>query len=168
MKTTTPFNCFLPWVVFRRRCSLQVCSRAGFSLVEVTLALGIVAVGLVSSLGLLGTGLTCFHQSINTTIQAQVIQQVVGDIRQTDFSQLPATGQTLYFDAEGVELPTATTPGIVYTVVVTTSKTTNLPAGSSTTNLATIKLTITNVSNPLNPFYFSTLISKNDGSPPSG
>jgi uncharacterized protein (TIGR02598 family) len=59
-----------------------------FSLVEVVLAIGVVAFAFVAILGLLPAGMTQFRQAIDTTVCAQIAQRVIGDAQQTEFDTL--------------------------------------------------------------------------------
>lgn len=120
-------------------------SSSAFSLVEVTLALGIVAFSLLTLVGLIPMGLTTFHKAVNASISSQIVQQVVTDMQQTDFSQLTQSIPIRYFDDQGNELGTANNPPPAGTiinydvnVVVTT------PTGTS--NLACLQIEI--VTNP--------------------
>ena len=61
---------------------------SGFSLVEITLALGIVAVALVTTMGLLGTGLNSQRLSAEDTTLAAMSEQVLGELRAADFDTL--------------------------------------------------------------------------------
>lgn len=91
-------------------------SRA-FSLVEVTFAIGIVAFSFVAVFGLVPTGLTTFRKAMNTSVGAQIAQQVINDAQQTDFSRLLQTAdgnsipgtcgakETRFFDEQGNEIP---------------------------------------------------------------
>lgn len=76
----------------------------GFSLVEVTLALGIVSFSLVGLLGLLPVGLSNFREARQTMYSAEMIQTLLGKARSMDFTTLQNATQTYYFDAEGVLL----------------------------------------------------------------
>jgi len=69
-------------------CRSSVRSTAGFSLVEVVLAVGVVAFAFVAILGLLPAGMTQFRQAIDTTVCAQIAQRVIGDAQQTNFDVL--------------------------------------------------------------------------------
>lgn len=60
----------------------------GFSLVEVVLAVGVVAFAFVAILGLLPAGMTQFRQAVDTTVCAQIAQRVIGDAQQTNFDVL--------------------------------------------------------------------------------
>ena len=74
--------------------------RAGaFSLVEVTLALGIVAVSLLSLIGLLPAGLGVLRESMDQTLHAQIVQRISSGLVSTEFSALG--GETLAFDQDG-------------------------------------------------------------------
>jgi len=62
--------------------------QAAFSLVEVTIAIGIVAFAFISVLGLIPTGLNDSRQAIDATVGSQIMQRVVNEAQQTDFDQL--------------------------------------------------------------------------------
>ena len=62
--------------------------RAGFSLVEIVLAVGVVSFAFVAILGLIPAGLTQFRQAIDTTVCAQIAQRVIGDAQQADYDTL--------------------------------------------------------------------------------
>src|ERR1700742_1236811 len=62
--------------------------RQGFSLVEVVLALGIVAFAFVAILGLIPAGMSTFRQAINISVCSQIGQRVIGDAFQADYDTL--------------------------------------------------------------------------------
>jgi uncharacterized protein (TIGR02598 family) len=87
---------------------------AGFSLVEVALALGITAFCLTSILGLLPAGLTINQTSAEQTASANIARTIISDFRtavsgslttsplyQFDLSSSSTTPQTLYFSTDG-------------------------------------------------------------------
>lgn len=75
-------------------------SRAkAFSLVEVTLALGIISVSLLSLLGLVPAGLGVLRESMDQTVHAQIVQRITAGLVSSDFSSLG--NETLAFDQEG-------------------------------------------------------------------
>lgn len=79
-------------------------SSAGFSLVEVTIAIGIIAFAYVTLLGLLQSGLVSFREAMDRTISAQIAQAILNDKRQTPFADLinPAKNPAeLRFNDEG-------------------------------------------------------------------
>jgi uncharacterized protein (TIGR02598 family) len=101
---------------------------AGFTLIEVAIAVGILAVALVALLGLMPVGMTNFRKAMDTSITAQIAQRILLDMQQADFDQIidakNDTGNTpptftftapsrvavqgdkqfRYFDDQGVEL----------------------------------------------------------------
>lgn len=84
---------------------------AGFSLVEVTLAVGIAALGIIAVLGLMPQGLEMSRKTGELTAYRQITEQVVRDLEQMSWSALAASNQevTKYFDDQGAET-TATAP----------------------------------------------------------
>jgi uncharacterized protein (TIGR02598 family) len=92
--------------------------RAGFSLVEVTLAVGIIAFAFVALFGLVPTGLSTFRRAMDTSVAAQIAQRVIGDAQQTDFDALIATRSPVprYFDDQGTEITGSGRQTVVYEV----------------------------------------------------
>jgi uncharacterized protein (TIGR02598 family) len=86
----------------------------GFSLVEIALAIAIIAFAFVGLMALLPLGLTQFRSAMDTTIGAQIFQRVIGDVQQTDFDTLLASAEenaggyyalpTRHFDEQGNEV----------------------------------------------------------------
>ena len=92
-------------------------SSSGFSLVEITLALGIVAFVLIAVLGLFGVGLDSSRRSASDTVISQVVNQVLSDTRTSD---LPAPGDApleFYYNEKGVVAPQQ---GAIYKVSLST------------------------------------------------
>lgn len=93
---------------------------SGFSLVEVVLALTIVAFAFVGLMGLLPTGLGNFRSAVDRTMSGQIFQRVLTDAEQADFDTVLAQGASKggeffefpirYFDEQGVEVVPAS-PG---------------------------------------------------------
>jgi uncharacterized protein (TIGR02598 family) len=69
-------------------CSPRASRIAGFSLVEVSLALVVVAVALVALLGLLPSGMSNFRTALDAQIAGEIFQRVVADAQETDFDTL--------------------------------------------------------------------------------
>ena len=63
----------------------------GFSLVEVVLAVGVIAFAFVAILGLLPAGLTQFRQAIDNSVTSQIAQRIIMEAQQTDFDVLNQT-----------------------------------------------------------------------------
>jgi uncharacterized protein (TIGR02598 family) len=99
---------------------------AGFSLVEVTLALGLVGFAVIAVLGLLPTGLTTLRQSMDDTVEAQIVQAIAAQSVIANFTNLTNVS---YFDDEGQ--PTKSLASARYTVTVTTNAPV-FPGGANT------------------------------------
>jgi uncharacterized protein (TIGR02598 family) len=77
-------------------------SSDGFSLVEVAMALGIVAFAFTALLGMLPVGLGLFRSAMDTSIATRIVQSVSSDLQQADFDALGTTTTgVLYFDEQG-------------------------------------------------------------------
>jgi len=89
----------------------------GFSLIEVTIAMGVVAISLLTLFALIPVGLTTNQNSISQTAATNIITTVLADMRatpkttatSTQFAVTFGTAKTLYFDGDGVSsaAPTA-------------------------------------------------------------
>ena len=133
---------------------------AGFSLVEVTLALGVVAIALVALLGLLPSGMSNFRAAMDSQVAGEIFQRVVADAQETDFDTLIKSGTDTqkggdggqfyrlplrHFDNQGTEvkvtnpdLPTPTeAKAILYTVRVRGSLPGDPDPGRHTATFAT-------------------------------
>jgi uncharacterized protein (TIGR02598 family) len=130
---------------------------AGFSLVEVVLAIGIVAFAFLPLLGLMPIGLSTSRQAIDTTIEAQIIQQMTSQAQQTDFSSLStlASSTPTCFDANG-NITTASSA--MYKASFGSPANTVLPGGATTQKLETITIYIlsTRTLNGMNTTDLST------------
>jgi len=93
---------------------------SAFSLVEVTLALGIISVSLLSLIGLLPAGLGALRESMDQTVHAQIVQRIASGVATSEFSSI--TGQTLTFDQEGQLLVGSADAGARYTAKIEESK----------------------------------------------
>ncbi len=124
----------------RVKKSFRAC---GFTLVEVTMAIGIISFAFVATIGLLPVGLSVSRQAIETTIQSQIVQQLTTQALQTDFSQLAtlSTADPYYFDDQGKSTSNTSSN---YKAGFTVATTTALPAGASTQKLATVTIFVLN------------------------
>ena len=115
------------------RPKLRFGSKASFSLIEVVIALGIIAFVLVPMMGLLTGGLSSIHTSVNNSVTSEIIDQVRA-------TQEGATSNTLYneptttvyyFDSQGVVTNQASSiyQATVYKPVSPTSS--SLPSSSN-------------------------------------
>ena len=82
-------------------------SHCGFSLVEVTLALGVAAFCLIAVFGLIPVGVQTNRNATSQTAATNIIASVIADMRATTSSISPQYGitfgsaKTLYFDGAG-------------------------------------------------------------------
>jgi uncharacterized protein (TIGR02598 family) len=60
----------------------------GFSLIEVAIAVSILAVALVALLGLMPAGLSNFRKAMDTTVTAQIAQRIIQDFEQAEFDEV--------------------------------------------------------------------------------
>jgi uncharacterized protein (TIGR02598 family) len=77
-------------------------AKSGFSLVEVTMAIGIIAFAFVALLGLIPTGLGVFRESIDTANEMWIVQNLNSMIQVTPWNEVEKLKDyTFYFDEEG-------------------------------------------------------------------
>ncbi len=92
----------------------NVQGRGAFSLIEVTMAMALVSVAVITVLGLMPVGMAALHRAMDTTEEAQIVRQISAQVLLTPYSTLPGTfsGATFYFDQDSVLLgsSTAATP----------------------------------------------------------
>ena len=133
----------------------------GFSLVEVTVALGIMAFSFLVIFGLLGTGLTSFRQAKGVSVSSQIAQQIFSQVEVMPFNTLTNNGATTYyqlpnpntsiggniryFDEQGNE---TTAAGAVYWANVRVLTATPFVGATSVSNTALATVTIQVASNP--------------------
>src|SRR5438876_1341934 len=118
------------------------CEISAFSLVEVTLALGVAGFCFIAILGLLPVGVQTNQRAISQTAATGILSSVVADLRATP-SAAPSSTQygialsassttTLYFDSQG---QFATAPGANSRYRLTVTIPTN-PAGPNAATFA--------------------------------
>jgi uncharacterized protein (TIGR02598 family) len=106
-----------------------------FSLVEITLALGVATISLLAVFGLLTTALQINHSSVEQTASIEILTAVASDLRATpiatdtslQFGIAIPTNTTLYFDAAGQSSRTPSNDSRYRTVI------TFLPSGGGRT-----------------------------------
>jgi uncharacterized protein (TIGR02598 family) len=109
----------------------------GFSLIEVTLALAIMAFASASIISLVPFGLSSFHQAMNNTVESEIVQYLTNNISLTNFSNLKSMassqGINYYFDSNGDPLTSAT--GAIYTAQISfTDLSPGMPTASNPLN----------------------------------
>ena len=95
---TFPAACLSPIPVASHR-------RRGFSLIEVTLAIAIVAFAFIALIGLLPAGLSVFNQTVDSTNEMRISQNLVSMLQSTDFDNLKGdsafASNIYYYDVDG-------------------------------------------------------------------
>ena len=116
---------------------------AGFTLVEVCLAMSIMVFASTAMIGLLSSGLTRLGGSIDANQGQNIVQQVLLEARQMPFPQLAAMGNyKRYFTYEGDMFDTSS-PQTVYTAKITVGASTAMPGGGTPSNtLATVTVEV--------------------------
>jgi uncharacterized protein (TIGR02598 family) len=116
------------------------CKATGFSLVEVTLALGIAAFCLIAVFGLMPVGVQTNRNATSQTAATNIIASVIADMRATTSPTSPqygitfGTAKTLYFDGTG-QFTTSLDTNSRYRVSVT------FPSSPTGLSYADIKVT---------------------------
>ncbi len=154
-------------------------STRAFSLVEVSLALGIISFAFVALLGLIPVGLGSAATAIDATVETQIMQRVTTMARQAKFSELAKLDRHPGQEENGVEKPDfffdeqatevvgdaeIAAQDYVYTAAVTLKESTEVPsdqASLSNPNLATINIHIKRISAPKAGRLVSVLIANN-------
>lgn len=81
----------------------------GFSLVEVTIAMAIASVALVTLIGMLPQGMETMREAGDQAIQGRIHQQILNEIQMASFERLDDYDKLeLYYDSQGEELGTST------------------------------------------------------------
>ncbi len=86
---------------------------AGFSLVEVSLSVAIIAFAFVALIGLLPAGLQVFKKTIDSTNEVRIFTDLTSMLQATDFNKVrddSITKNLFYFDADGGLLDTELSP----------------------------------------------------------
>lgn len=139
----------------RLRCSYQA-----FSLVEITLALGVAAVSLLAIVGLLAVGAQTNHAATEQSASVDLLISIASDLRATP-STVPTSVQfgipipnnsdggstTLYFDSSGRSSSSPASDGSRYRVEITF-----LPnSGGRLATFVTLRMTWPAAADPANP-----------------
>ena len=133
--------------------------KSGFSLIEVTIAIGIAGFALLAVLGAISTGSNIQRQAINATVQAQIMQNVLGSLRQSDWTGLTGwNGTNLFFDERGVA---ASAAAAIYTAKPTVDTLVSLPGAAANTNMARVSVQILKNNSTNDSVTVSAIIANN-------
>lgn len=98
--------------------------RRGFTLIEVTLAIAIVALALVSLMGMLPTGMKSLVAAHDAAIEARIHQSILGELLLTSWEKqggqapIDMFDRTRFYDDQGIEVP-ANSQEFTYQVRIT-------------------------------------------------
>lgn len=141
-------------------------SAAGFSLVEVALAVAIASLGIITCLGLLPEGIEMSRKTGLLAINSNVLDQIIRDVenardwKAVKANYVPHTGfpsggtaagpqdSTKYYDYQGTAV-TASSPNIAFVAQIQYNLPCMLPGETTDQRyLARIRINIANTSNP--------------------
>jgi uncharacterized protein (TIGR02598 family) len=138
-------------------------SSPGFSLVEVTLALGLVSFSMVGLVGMLPVGLSNARAAMEVQTQARITQRIAAELQLTPFLTISdgsyQSNFPRFYNEEGS--PAASAEGI-YTVTAAPPGQLELPGGQSNTNVLLLTFGIQKKTAPGVAEAFS-LIASNTG-----
>ena len=104
----------------------------GFSLVEIVVAVAIVATVMVALMGMIPTGLNTVKQASHTMSEIRIAQQILGEVQMTEWNELRdwEVEGPYFYDREGNKLPTSDDPRKLYTCVVELADPPTLPGSA--------------------------------------
>lgn len=124
-------------------------SQLAFSLIEVAMAIGLMAFCMISILGLLPSTLNTSRQSLDKNSETRMLQTVRANLLQYPSSTLPQESR-FYFTADGSMLAATESSEILpddafYSVTATTQSTTILPESQTSSKLLTAQISILHI-----------------------
>lgn len=113
--------------------------QSGFSLIEVTLAIGVMSFALLALFGVMPVGMATLRDAMDRTTESQIVRQIGATALLMPYSDLSKelSGKTFYYDQEGTLLtqsPAARPEGTRYSAQATLQAP-SFPGSSSATNL---------------------------------
>lgn len=89
-------------------------AKDAFTLVEIVLALGILAFVCATTISLIGLGMSTFRKAVDRSVVTQIAQLMANEARQSDFAGVTTNGIISYFDDQGQKLSVANTTPAIY------------------------------------------------------
>lgn len=144
--------------------SIRRSAAAGFSLVEVALAVAIAAVGIITLLGLMPEGMEMSRKTGLLTLNSNIVEQIIRDLENTQFNLLPAQGtgtvagganaipdkSRRYFDDQGQQV-NENSNTIVFVAEIDFTRPASLPRSEQTQSY--LRRVIIRVANTTNPTF---------------
>ena len=127
---------------------------AGYSLVEVMVAVGIVSFGIIAMVSMMPSGLSTFRNSMDRSISSQIAQRIVNEARQTDFATLVGYSgnpsfEYRYFTDEGDEVKSGDSKTRVYAAFTEVTSPIVVPGASGNfTNSSVARIRVRVANNP--------------------
>src|SRR6266850_1533954 len=105
-----------------------IARQTGFSLVEVTLALAVMAIGLIAIIGMIPQGVQSSRDAADNTLVATIVHDTFNQMRLRALTGTgwPPSAQNVYYDAAGTNIVT-TIPDEYFHVVVTSQLSPSTP-----------------------------------------
>lgn len=124
--------------------------KAGFSLIEVMLALGVVSFAMITSVGLLPEVLKTYRDTKQDTTHANIVQFITSNANMSPFSNLATSfnGKTWQFDDDGQLLQNQSNATVSYTVYTTGTTPPALPNGTPSSNTLDLEIQIQDANAP--------------------
>jgi uncharacterized protein (TIGR02598 family) len=129
----------------------------GFSLIEVTLALGIFAFAMIPIIGLVSSGMKSLRGSMDDAVRGEIVRKVVAEAGRVPYTNLSSfDGTNFYFDDEGVQQASSN----AQTIFVASNSIANPPdLVTSDTNIAQLlRVTVRHFADTNNKTVYSQLI----------
>lgn len=154
----------------------RAAAQGGFSLIEVVLAIGVLAFAIVPMVWLLPHGQQALHIAIRQNAEARIQQGIIGRLSTEDWSTTnnlaDFNNSSWYFDDQGT--PVTTADQALYTVQLQVSNPLLPGANVANTYLATILMKVTDLPASLQPFTdpnryraYVTTVARMDKVPPA-
>jgi len=106
-------------------------SQAGFSLVEITLAVAIAALAIITLLGLLPQGLDMARKTSMMINDSNIVEQITHDMENASFDLLPSATTKKYYNDQGREVAQDATD-LAYVVEIEPKQVVALPKAEMT------------------------------------
>ncbi|MBN8420662.1 MAG: Verru_Chthon cassette protein B [Verrucomicrobia bacterium] len=137
-------------------------SKAGFSLVEVTLAVAIAALAIITLLGLLPQGLEMARKTALMVNDSNILEQITHDLENAAFDQLPTQTLKKYYNDQAREVQQDATD-LAFVVEIEPQQVVALPKAEKTQPY--MKRVIIRIAASSSPGFVFTPLSSNTGAP---
>lgn len=116
-----------------------------FSLIEVLLAMGIISIALLATIGIIPAGLKSMASARESSVEAQIIASVGSQMRLTPFSELDTRwgNAEFYFDNDGLPFIRGNRSAAAYHADVTSiTRGLTLPGGLTTNSITRVHIDV--------------------------